>query len=267
MGADNKHRAAGFTLLELLIALVLATLVLLTLSTAGGFVIRQWFAEKDSLGDSLDTALLALRLERAVTGAYPLVYTEKDKKGVKKKIFFQGTDNGMCWASTVSPGHPYGLGGWCLQQEDAGVQLRFYPSVTGDPMQNIHRQKPIWSMDKATLDLRYLAEKSGRQNDTKAARWVSSWSGPKKRSLPVAVRLTIKDAAGDSRIRLVVPIPARTNSLVRSRPASSGPSTGAPRKQNTVFGIQSGATPLSSHPQLPGGSGVSGSGGLALPVK
>lgn len=209
-------------MLEILIAMTLASLVLLTLSVSGGYVLRQWSREKNSLDDSLEQALLALRLERALAGAYPHAYRDRGKKNAPKKLFFEGDRQEVTWVSTVSFGTQTGLAAWRLIQEDDSVSLYIVPRITGDPADRLDESRPVAIWQGWNLEIQYLEEKeiNGRKPERT---WRTEWQAEKARVLPAAVEIILSDTRGDTTIPLVVPIRANEHETIKpSRTPNAG---------------------------------------------
>lgn len=206
------RRAAGFTLLELLLAISLAALLLTLLSAGFRSVIREWVREESGLSRLLDQSLLLRQIEQALTGAWPHLY-EKDL------IFFVGREDAMAWVSTVSPDQSAGLTCWRLQGEPGGgVRLTASPALTGDPLSRLtepeQETEPAFFTDH-NLRLAYLAPaKPGEE-----PQWLPEWNGEEMRSLPLAVHLRLEADNGNAREshELIVPIPAREHPRITSR--------------------------------------------------
>ncbi|MCK5877593.1 MAG: prepilin-type N-terminal cleavage/methylation domain-containing protein, partial [Candidatus Marithrix sp.] len=106
------YKKNGFTLLELLIALTLSTMVILLLAVGMNVVMSDWERSDTRLENSLDKVLVLLNIERALEGAYPHTYLDKDDN--KKYIFFEGEEESLVWVSTVAPTRHPGLQIWQL---------------------------------------------------------------------------------------------------------------------------------------------------------
>ena len=71
-----RHR--GFTLIEVILALALTTLLLGLLSSGVFIVAGDWNRNADLLDASLDEALTILQIDRALHGAFPDSYTNEE---------------------------------------------------------------------------------------------------------------------------------------------------------------------------------------------
>ena len=132
--------SGGFTLLEVLIALTLSALIMLMLAMGMNLVLNDWTRSSNRLEESIDKVLLLLQIERAIEGAFPYVYKDRDEN--KKYIFFEGDEEKMSWVSTVSPGRESGLMAWqlLLNNEKSGLDIRITPAFASDPTESLEEQ-------------------------------------------------------------------------------------------------------------------------------
>ena len=105
-------RNTGFTLIEVLLALGLTTLLLGLLSTSVFIVGADWNRSSNSLDENLDTSLAILQLDRSLHGAFPHSYTNEET--LSRQIYFTGETDYLSWVSTVSPQRLPGLTAWQL---------------------------------------------------------------------------------------------------------------------------------------------------------
>ena len=92
---------AGFTLIEVVLAMGLTTLLLGLLSTSVFIVAGDWNRNSNSLDESLDLSLALLQVDRSLHGAFPHNYTNEET--LNRQIFFTGENDSLSWVSTVSP--------------------------------------------------------------------------------------------------------------------------------------------------------------------
>jgi len=206
---------AGFTLLELLLAVALSAVVMLILAIGMNMVLKDWERSSSRLDDNLDLVLSLLQIERALTGAFPHLYLDRDEN--KKYIFFEGEEEKITWVSTVSPGRKPGLTAWQLlpnDEEEAGVQIRIVPAFAGNPTENLEKTDPLVAFEgyKAYFEYLYVDEKL--KDDTK---WLKEWSGKKLQSLPYAVRLRLEKVAdkAENSIEMIALLPAHEHNTMR----------------------------------------------------
>ncbi|MBE9561873.1 MAG: prepilin-type N-terminal cleavage/methylation domain-containing protein [Proteobacteria bacterium] len=189
------HKNNGFTLLELLIALTLSTMVILLLAVGMNIVMSDWERSDDRLENSLDKVLILLNVERALEGAYPHTYFHKDDN--KRYIFFEGEEEYMVWVSTVSPGRHPGLQIWELSPSEKNdwLQIKVIPAFAGDPTERLEDEADsitILEGYKATFEYLYKDDKLDDETE-----WLDKWSAKKLQALPNAVRIKL-EAEGDT---------------------------------------------------------------------
>lgn len=204
--------------------MALASLVLLTLTASGGYVLREWSKKKNSLDDSLEQSLFSLRLERALSGTYPHAYRDREKKQAEKTLFFEGDEHQISWVSTTTFGSLPGLAAWRLSQQENGVALFVLPGITGDPTERLDKNEPIAIWPGWTLDIQYLEEKKIRGRAPERT-WRSGWQAEKERCLPVAVMIRLENTDNSDVIPLIVPVKANEHETIKPR-SVHGPGSG-----------------------------------------
>ena len=204
------NRSPGFTLLELLMALTLSTLVMLVLAMGMNVVLNDWTRSSNRLEDSLDKVLVLLQIERALEGAFPHTYRDRDEN--KDYMFFEGEEEQMAWVSTVSPGRQPGFTAWQLLPDDkeTGIQIRIVPAFVTDPTKRLEEHATsITALEgfKAYFEYLYVDEKI--TDDTK---WLTEWSAKELRALPRAVRVRLESDEGtDEPLEIVAVILAHNH--------------------------------------------------------
>jgi len=174
-----RHR--GFTLIEVILALALTTLLLGLLSSGVFIVAGDWNRNADLLDASLDEALTILQIDRALHGAFPHSYTNEET--LSRQLFFAGKSDSLAWVSTVSPQRTPGLTAWELfNVEDEGVYLTLVPAFSDDPSLRLQEAKPILIYPGYSVSFSYLYEDLG---ETRV--WNPEWDGEELLSLPLAV--------------------------------------------------------------------------------
>ncbi len=195
----------GFTLLELLIAIALSTMVMGMLSAGMYLVLRDWEQTETRLETKLETALGLLQIERALQGAFPHLYREREKN--RPHIFFEGEEDKLAWVSTVSPGRAPGLHAWLLQsgKEGRGLQVSYAPALVKNPAEDL--EKASESETRSTLLFEHyrvsfeylLVDETRDPDDDGREEWLEEWSGEERRGLPVAVRMKLEHKDDDEK--------------------------------------------------------------------
>ena len=179
-------RNTGFTLIEVLLALGLTTLLLGLLSTSVFIVGADWNRSSNSLDENLDKSLAILQLDRALHGAFPHSYTNEDT--LSRQIYFTGENDYLSWVSTVSPQRLPGLTAWELfEVPGEGVYVRLTPAFSDNPFLRLEESEPILMLPEYSLNFNYLYEDLD-QNKT----WTDSWEAQDLLSLPLAVYVMLR---------------------------------------------------------------------------
>jgi len=185
----NKFK--GFTLLELLIAVSLSTMLMLVLVLGLNSITRDWEKLGFKLDEKIDESLLLLQLEKAIIGTYP--YRFREAGGAKQSLFFNGSESEFSWVTTVSPDRSNGLSFWHLQVNEAGgFNLSILPAYSGDLTQRLEQRQseesdPVRYFEDYQVSLHYLVETGNQQKQ-----WQSSWSGKHKNQFPLGVGIQFK---------------------------------------------------------------------------
>ena len=179
-------RNTGFTLIEVLLALGLTTLLLGLLSTSVFIVGADWNRSSNSLDENLDKSLAILQLDRALHGAFPHSYTNEDT--LSRQIYFTGENDYLSWVSTVSPQRMPGLTAWELfEVPGEGVYVRLTPAFSDNPFLRLEESEPILMLPEYSLNFNYLYEDLD-QNKI----WTDSWEAQDLLSLPLAVYVMLR---------------------------------------------------------------------------
>jgi general secretion pathway protein J len=189
---NTSHKQnLGFTLLELLIAISLSSIVMVVL--VGGFymVSKNWQQQEKVHDQQIDNSLIRMELEKAILGAFPYSYTSTTNN---KGIYFKGDEAKVSFVSTMSPSYNNQLTIWSLiSQNDGGLSIKVMSALTGDPDEilakliNNKKQEATIVLEEYKIEFEYLEEtKSGEKN------WIKTWDATDKKLLPSAVRFQLK---------------------------------------------------------------------------
>lgn len=191
----TRPREAAFTLVEVLLALALTAVVMGLLSTGFFVVGRDWNDNSDRLDQGLDEALAVLQIDRALHGAFPHGYTDRDT--LSRYVYFVGEDDYLSWVSTVSPQREPGLTAWELFSDEEGLHLSLAPAFADNPAVRLEEAEPRLVLPNYRASFRYLYEELDESRQ-----WSDLWQGTEMQSLPLAVHVRldpIDDQAGQLR--------------------------------------------------------------------
>jgi len=210
-----KGRQQGFTLVELLVAMVLLSMLTLGLASVMSTV-SQTQERVDARLDRMDHLRVSVGFLRSVMGQASGV---RRLAGIRKQgeseLFFQGGSQGMRWLG-IMPAR-FGAGGrthFQLSVEGDALVLRFAP-WQGQDVEPDWGQSQSYVLDRGVtaFALRYQNARLG------VAHWQPQW-GPEKdndKELPSAVQIEVQTDRGPWPLTIIaMRTPASSN------PASSG---------------------------------------------
>lgn len=184
-------RCKGFTILELLIAISLSTILMTVLVVGLNTITRDWEKLGNKLDEKIDDSLLLLQLEKAILGTYS--YRFREHELAKNQLFFEGSKMELSWVSTVSPQRNSSLNFWHLEADESnGFKLTILPVYPGDLNKQLEqaqsREKdPIRYFEDYKVSLHYLTETLNEKKQ-----WASTWSGEDKNILPLGIKIQFK---------------------------------------------------------------------------
>jgi len=213
----------AFTLVELLIAMSLSSIVMVVL--VGGFymVTKNWETQETLLDNKIDNAMIQLELEKAIMGSFPYTYQDSNSK---QKIFFKGGREYVYFISTFSPSYDNKLTLWQMtaSSDGAGVEILVSTALTGNPNKIIEQMKanqneenePTIVFEGMNAEFKFLTvTESGTKN------WLNSWDATLKKSLPLAVKIHLKTAEkkddDDKNLTLLAIILANEHQTIRPK--------------------------------------------------
>jgi len=213
MPTVDRINCKGFTLIEVLIAITLSTMVLLILAGGMYAVSQDWNRSNNRLEENLEVTLALLQLERALTGAFAHTYLKENEN--KRHILFEGDTEQILWVSTVSAQRQPGLSVWSLSTEDvkSGLEMRVVPAFASDPRENLDNQEATLILEDYEVNFEYLYVDTQFEDDTK---WMEEWTAEKWQGLPNAVRIQLQHTEDQElSLEVIAMIPAYEHSNIR----------------------------------------------------
>ena len=187
INTSNIIHRDGFTLVEVMLALSLTAMLLGLLSTGVFVVADDWNRNTDVFDESLDESLVVLQIDRALHGAFPHSFTNRET--LSRQIYFKGEDNSLSWVTTVSPQRTPGLTAWELSFiEDEGVYLKTVPAFSDDPSLRLEEAEGMLVLPDYEISFNYLFEDLDESME-----WAEEWEGEERLGLPLAVYVSLRD--------------------------------------------------------------------------
>lgn len=202
MFVNKPSRQKGFTLIEVILALALTTLLLGLLSTGVYIVAEDWNRNTNVLDESLDEALVVLQVDRALHGVLAHSYT--NLQTLSRQIYFIGEDDELSFVSTVSPQREAGLTAWNLSNDAEGVYVKLVPAYADNPQERLDDSEGTLLLPNYSVEFRYLYEDTADSHQ-----WIDEWRGEELQQLPFAVYVRFEPDDDDGEIlEIVAPIRA-----------------------------------------------------------
>jgi len=189
---------AGFTLLELLVAIALLALVSLPVSLAVGMGVSIWQSTHEVIDDTEYTALVRSSLRKWLEAAYPF---DVNRVVGEQTFPMAGSATDIVFSAPVHP--DTSINGlyrvnlsWSADSQDVTLKL------TVDPGRNVHEEAPqILLTDVTEFEFSYLTSNP----DPQLTSWGASWQS--QYSLPAALRIRLQFADATRKWNdLVVPV-------------------------------------------------------------
>ena len=181
----EQQDSNGFTLVEVILALGLTSLLLGLLSTSVFIVANDWNRNSRNLDESLDESLAVLQIDRALHGAFPHSFTNEET--LSRQIFFTGEKDYLAWVSTISPQRSPGLTTWELYSVSGeGVYLGLVPAYSDNPSIRLEQSSPTLLFPDYDIEFSYLYEELEEDKV-----WTDQWEAQELLSLPLAVYMRL----------------------------------------------------------------------------
>lgn len=181
----SRRRAAGFTLVEVLIALAIVGGVLALALGAARVGLAAW-RQGDARAERLQHARsLATLLDQVVGGAYPYRIGAADAS----RLAFEGEPERLAFVTTVpavTPAAPMAFVAVRLERDEGGLAVGQGVLPAREPLDEM--TPALRDATVKGLRFRYLRTEDGSWNDR--------WNGADEQSLPAAVEITLATARG-----------------------------------------------------------------------
>ncbi len=191
------RRQAGFTLVEIVLAMVLLSTMMLLIYSGLSFALRSWDAGDASGRRTADRRIGENFLRRELTEVFPMRW--KDAMAVK--VAFSGEAERLRFVSTRPVG--IAMGGLALvsvevegdarRRERHLLMRRAMPDDEARdfaPLQKVADKPTIVIADVDSVTFSYF----GAENDFSEPRWMDTWPYPGR--MPQLVRMRVKSADG-----------------------------------------------------------------------
>lgn len=181
-------REQGFTLLELMVAMTLVSMLLSMIYASFSVVVRSWDGIDRVSTDNEEMRVFQTFLQQKLSMARPLISHQSENAG----LLFSGANNSLSFTAT-SPAHMQdrdGLYNYTLEtrQENSGTILEmYYESIKPDSVVNRQADQGIKLLDNiSSVDFSYFGKPQGKGKTG----WHSEWSSSFK--LPSMVRIRVR---------------------------------------------------------------------------
>ncbi len=190
----HSPRQRGFTLLEMMIAVTLLTLMMAVLFSSLRVAARSWDRAQESLEYSAQQMQVANLLRRSLMQAVPVFW---QIESYQIDLAFEGQPERLIWVAPL-PAHQGGGGlfrlelGLKMQQNEAALVLTYrllHPDTVGRA--DLDQEEILWEAVEA-LQIDYFGPLE-HAPDT-ASQWQPEWR--QRTQLPELIRLRLHDAQG-----------------------------------------------------------------------
>jgi len=185
----NIIQLRGFTLIEIMIALVLLSMTLLLLFSSLHTANKYWQMGEKTIERNEETRLLSRFIRKRITQAVPMLWIEKGEK----RLLFQGRQNELRFVSTL-PAHRGGGGLHILtlkvvvtdSTKQLGLNHRLLDPDAAPFSDPVNVKEFIVIVDDIdTISLSYF----GKTKNDDEARWFDEWES--EAYMPQLVRLQV----------------------------------------------------------------------------
>lgn len=220
---DVKQSASGFTLVEVMIAMVVFSMLMVLVSGAINFSTRYWQQENANLSDKMAEFIYTEKLSRAIAAAQPYgLYYGNNKR---LELFFQGTNKELMFVSDTGlyQHGPVVIAIKVIDDREFGTQVQIAEEPMSRTMlineaglQSINWQ---WKVFKSNITLaRFVYYGYANLNELKLQRansnrdqtvidWYDDYSGRKRNILPQKIALEWQEIKQGVSVNFVMEFP------------------------------------------------------------
>jgi len=189
----KRRHAAGFTLIELVLALTILAILVTILFGGLRVGLRAWQRGEARAATLQHSRSMTQLLEEALAGTYPYTGIVDKDNASTAVVFFKGEPDRMFFVTVspplpLSPTIPFVA---VSLQIDSGNSPGF--SITEKAMPNFDPFEPLTPLivDPTIAEVKFRYQRDGGS-------WEESWDGVQERTVPRAVVVTITAAATES---------------------------------------------------------------------
>jgi general secretion pathway protein J len=189
----------GFTLVEVIVALLVSTLVVMVVFSGLGIAFDAWTVTAERI-EALDSERQERQiLRRQIEGALPLQWIEEDGLTRTPKLGFEGTSRSIRFVSRATLGiGPSGPARWIeWSAGDDGIVVEERDIL---PPDNIAAPDPAWTgllaAGHGPVEFAFLHPGSASDPAGTPGEWVTTWDPSVERFPPAAVRVRSRERTG-----------------------------------------------------------------------
>lgn len=194
MNRPQRAGAGGFTLLEMMIALVLLSLIMTILFSGLRLGVSSWDAAERVVAETAEQELALRLIERQLAVAMPLML---ERQGQGSRLAFEGDTARVRWAAPL-PAHRGGGGLHWLTLElgrtarGEGLVLRFrlfHPDTLDAPADRVEETELLLA-GVSSMEVSYFGRPGNQQNGS----WFNRWLDGDR--LPDLIRMRFRSERG-----------------------------------------------------------------------
>lgn len=206
-GQTSRHSSAiGFTLLEVLVAMTLLSLILLLMFNALNIGNRHWHAGEAKTTATDNRRLIRSFIRKQFEQTVPLLQLSQSAN----RLMFHGTAHSVLYASYL-PAHHAGAGLYVLHIMAQDNRLTLQYLGLHEPIDIKHPPPPdagntrVLLEDISSLKLRYY----GRDRDQEIPIWHDRWTA--KNTLPELVHIELQHRTEGAWPAMIIPIRSKVS--------------------------------------------------------